>query len=85
MRNNIRKHIKYYTALLLIQIMGFFVMLSLYSNKELQVAAIIISGIGYILWAILHQYYEHSLTAKVVVEYVLFGSFGVVVSLLFFK
>ena len=82
---NFLTHIKYYTALLFIQIIGFFVMLSLYGNKELQAAVIISSGIGYVSWAILHQYYEHSLTTKIVVEYALFGTFGMVVSLIFFK
>lgn len=67
------------------QIIGFFVLLSLSGNKEFQIAIIIVSGIGYAVWAILHQYLEHSLTTKIVVEYVLFGTFGIVVSLLFFK
>lgn len=85
MKKNLLKHLKYYAALLIMQVLGFFVLLSLAGNKEFQIAVIIISGIGYISWAILHQYYEHSLTAKIVVEYLLFGAFGIVVSLLFFK
>lgn len=85
MKKNLLKHLKYYIALLIIQIVGFFVMLSLSGNKEFQIAVIITSGIGYIAWAILHQYFEHSLTGKIVVEYVLFGTFGIIASLLFFK
>lgn len=85
MKENLRKHIKYYAALLFMQVLGFFVMLSLSGNKEFQIAVIIITGIGYAVWAILHQYLEHSLTTKIVVEYVLFGAFGIVASLLFFK
>ena len=85
MKENLRKHIKYYAALLIMQILGFFVMLSLSGNKEFQIAVIISTGIGYAVWAILHQYLEHSLTTKIVVEYVLFGTFGIIASLLFFK
>lgn len=85
MKENLRKHLKYYAALLIMQVLGFFVMLSLSGNKEFQIAVIIITGIGYAVWAILHQYLEHSLTTKIVVEYVLFGTFGIVASLLFFK
>lgn len=85
MKKNLLKHLKYYAALFVMQIIGFFVLLSLSGNKDLQIAAIIISGIGYIAWAILHQYLEHSLTIKIVVEYLLFGTFGTVASLLFFK
>lgn len=53
--------------------------------KNLQIMFIIISSLAYVIWAILHQYYEHSLSKKIVLEYVVFGIFGVVVSLLYFK
>lgn len=85
MKKNLLKHLKYYIALLVMQIVGFFVLLSLSGSREFQIAAIVTSGIGYMTWAILHQYLEHSLTTKIVVEYVLFGTFGIVVSLMFFK
>lgn len=85
MKENILKHLKYYFALISMQILGFFVLLSLSGNKEFQIAVIISSGIGYVIWATLHQYFEHGLTTKIVVEYVLFGTFGIVASLLFFK
>jgi hypothetical protein len=67
------------------QVAGFFVLLSLSGNRDLQIDVIITTSIGYVAWAILHQYLEHSLTPKIVVEYVLFGTFGVIVSLLFFN
>ena len=85
MKKNLLQHLKYYAALLIMQVAGFFLLLSSSGNKEFQIAAIIISGVGYAVWAILHQYLEHSLTTKIVVEYVLFGTFGIVASLLFFK
>lgn len=85
MKENLRKHLKYYAALIIMQVIGFFVMLSLTGNREFQITVIITSGIGYAVWAILHQYLEHSLTTKIVVEYVVFGAFGIVASLLFFK
>lgn len=85
MKKHLLKHLNYYLALLVMQIIGLFVILSLTGNRELQVAVIIISTIGYVVWAILHQYLEHSLTTKIVVEYVLFGLFGIVAALLFFK
>lgn len=85
MKAHIHKHLKYYITLISMQILGLFVLSALSGNKEFQVTVIVISGIGYIIWAILHQYLEHSLTAKIVVEYVLFGIFGIIGSLLFFK
>lgn len=84
-KENLLKHMKYYIALVTMQILGFFTLLSLSGNKEFQITTIILSGIGYITWAIIHQYLEHSLTPKIMVEYILFGTFGIVASLLFFK
>jgi hypothetical protein len=85
MKENFLKHIKYYIALLTMQILGFFVMLSFSGQHDIQVDLIIVSTIGYVTWAILHQHLEHNLTSKIVVEYVLFGVFGIVTSLIFFK
>ena len=85
MKKNLLKHIRYYIALLIMQIIGFFVLLSVSGNHDLQIGIIITSTIGYVTWAILHQYLEHNLTSKIVVEYMLFGVFGIVVSLFFFK
>ena len=85
MKKHFLKHIRYYIALLVMQIIGFLVILSLTGNHDLQITIIIISTIGYVAWAILHQYLEHNLTSKIVIEYMLFGMFGIVVSLFFFK
>lgn len=85
MKKHLLKHFKYYTLLLIMQIVGLFVILSLNGKKELQIAVIISSTIGYVVWAIAHQYLEHSLTIKIVIEYVLFGAFGLISALLFFR
>ena len=85
MKKKFLKHIKYYIALLIMQIIGFFIILVFSGNHDLQIAIIIISTIGYVTWAILHQHLEHNLTAKIVIEYVLFGAFGIIVSLFFFR
>jgi hypothetical protein len=85
MKKHFLRHIRYYIALLVMQIIGFFVILSLTGNHDLQVTMIIISTIGYVAWALLHQRLEHNLTSKIVIEYILFGVFGIVVSLFFFR
>jgi hypothetical protein len=85
MKKKFLKHIKYYVALLIMQIIGFLVILVFRGNHDLQVAIIITSTIGYVVWAIIHNYTEHNLTSKIVLEYVLFGAFGLIISLFFFK
>lgn len=84
-KKHLLKHIHYYVALLVMQVIGFLVMLSLNGNHDLQITMIIVSTIGYVAWAILHQRLEHNLTSKIVVEYMLFGAFGIIVSLFFFR
>jgi hypothetical protein len=85
MKKHLIPHIKYYTILGFIQIIALIVLISLTGNKSLQIAVILTSGFSYIVLAILHHHLHHSLSSKIVLEYVLFGIFGTVVSLLYIK
>lgn len=84
MMKNIKKHLVYYIILVCMQIGGFFMLLSLNGLRDMQILFILVSTAVYVSWAILHQYIEHSLTAKIVLEYVLFGVFGILISILYF-
>jgi len=83
MKPYIRSHIKYYAIHGILQFIGFLVLLSLGNNRTLQIAVICTSSIGYVTWSILHHYQQHSLSTKIVLEYVVFGTFGIVASLLY--
>jgi hypothetical protein len=77
----IKKHFEFYFSFLLIQIIGFSLVMLNAHNKNIQFILIILTSAIYALWSILHQYIHHNLTAKIVVEYVLIGVLGVSVSM----
>lgn len=85
MKKYIRKHLTYYIIFASMQICGFFILLALTGFREMQILFILTSTFAYVAWAILHQYLEHSLTPKIMLEYILFGIFGILVSLIYFK
>lgn len=69
-------HIGYYITLLLILCFGFFMAVLAAPHKQLQMAIVAITTFFYIAWGILHHLVNHDLSTKIVVEYVLIGSFG---------
>ena len=71
-----KNHIGYYIALLVILSSGFSLAFFTSPNKQLQVIVVMITTFFYIAWGILHHLVNHDLTAKIVVEYILIGSFG---------
>lgn len=71
-----KNHIGYYIALLLILGSGFSMVVLAAPNKQLQMAAVVITTFFYIAWGILHHLVNHDFNTKIVVEYILIGSFG---------
>lgn len=69
-------HIGYYITLLLILGLGFFMAVLAAPNKQLQMVTVVITTFFYIAWGILHHLVNHDLSTKIVVEYMLIGSFG---------
>lgn len=79
------KHIGYYASLILIIILGFFLVTAVSYNKNLQMLVVVVTSFFYVLWGIIHHSIHHDLTAKIVIEYVLMGSFGLAVALFYLK
>lgn len=85
MIDRLSKHAFYYISLILILLSGFFLAYINPSNKEIQIGAVVLTTFFYVSWGILHHLINHDLTAKIVIEYILIGSFGLVVLLFLFK
>jgi uncharacterized membrane protein len=85
MKKNIKKHLGYYIAFALVQLLGLTIVLLSAGNKQLQQMAILGTTIFYFIFAITHHYLDHELNSKIVIEYALIGSIGLAVSLVFFK
>ncbi len=75
------KHIFYYATLVLILVLGFLLAYVNSSNKEIQILVVVFTTISYVLWGILHHLFNHDLNTKIVIEYILIGSFGLAIIL----
>lgn len=71
-----KNHAAYYIVLLLILGIGFLMAVLASPNKQLQTVAIVMTTFFYIAWGILHHLINHDLNLKIVIEYILIGSFG---------
>jgi len=77
----IQKHFWYYLSLVFLQLIGLGLLFFTGSNIGIQITAIIVMSVFYMFWASFHHYFHHNLTPKIVVEYVLMGLLGIVVSI----
>jgi hypothetical protein len=72
------KHSPYYLSLVVILALGFLLAYNS-SNKTFQIGVVIVTTFFYVLWGIMHHLINHDLNAKIVIEYILIGSFGLAV------
>jgi len=79
MRQRSNDHIIYYISLSVILGFGLLITIAVSNHTRLQMLSIFLTAFFYIIWGILHHLINHDLTAKIVVEYILIGSFGVTV------
>lgn len=72
------KHSAYYASLIIILTLGF---LLAYNNSDraFQIGVVIVTTFCYVLWGIMHHLINHDLNAKIVIEYILIGAFGLTV------
>ncbi len=74
------KHFEHYLSLLLILSFGALGAI-LIPAKQSQMLIISLTTFLYIGWGIFHHYLNHDLATKIVIEYVLMGSFGMAIML----
>ena len=73
------KHIFYYISLILILALGFLLSYINSSNRQLQILIVACTSLLYVSWGILHHFLTHDLNTKIVIEYILIGSIGLVI------
>lgn len=79
MIETLKKHTGYYASLMLFLVVGLFLALSASNDRSLQKGVLLGMAFVYVLWGIIHHRLYHDLSAKIVVEYVLIGGFGITV------
>jgi hypothetical protein len=76
MNKMIKKHFWYYFSFAVIEILGVWWIFVTSFNKPLQYLALGFVVCFYIFWSILHQAIHHTVTKKIVLEYVFIGAMG---------
>lgn len=73
------KHTGYYLSLIIILILGFLLVHTSYLNRSFQIGVVIATTFFYVLWGITHHLINHDLNFKIVIEYILIGTFGLAI------
>lgn len=84
MIKNIRKHSWHYLVYFIIFFGGIMLLLATRGNYTLQAFFIVMIGLLYFIWAMVHHYVHHELHSRVVLEYILVVILGVVLALFLF-
>ena len=82
MFKNTKNHFGYYVSLVAILVMAAVLLILNIGNKELQMTIFIGTAVFYVIWGILHHFFNHDLSSKIAMEYILFGALGI--SIVFF-
>ncbi|MBU2632647.1 hypothetical protein KKG52_02920 [Patescibacteria group bacterium] len=75
-----KHHLEYYLPLLAILVGGFLTML-LFEEKSIKISLLVLTGVFYAIWGIIHHYLKHNLTLEIIMEYVIVGALGISVIL----
>lgn len=78
MFTRLSKHSAYYVSLIVILVLGFLLAYNS-SNRGFQIGSVIVTTFFYVLWGIMHHLINHDLNAKIVIEYILIGVFGLTI------
>lgn len=82
---NFRRHLWYYIVTICIFTLGLVLIAVNDHDSKLQALLIAMTATCYFTWSLLHHYVHHELHLRVVIEYILIASLGVVLSLYLFS
>lgn len=71
-----QKHLLYYISLITILGLGCYLIYFFNYNKQIQLFLIILVTVFYAVWGILHSILHHSISTKIVLEYVAMAALG---------
>lgn len=76
---------EYYMSLIIILGLSVLFVVLASPNKDLQLTIILLTTFFYVFFGIIHHLINHDLSLKIVLEYLIIGTFGVSVLLFFLK
>jgi hypothetical protein len=71
-----KKHILYYIILSVILLFGLFLLLQKNLSSSMHIFIALLLCLFYVIWGIVHHRFNHSVSARIVLEYVLIGIVG---------
>lgn len=74
-----KKHLWYYLSFFVILGGGIFLVLQSQGDKILQLNFVILLAILYIVWGLLHHLVHHSMSIKIMIEYIVVALLGIAV------
>lgn len=80
-----KEHLFHFLPLVLVLFFGLFLALKVGYDRQLQMAIILAVAMFYVAWGVLHHLIEHTLVARIVLEYVLVAVLGVTMVLFLIK
>lgn len=79
------KHFWYYLTFLCVELSGVFAIYYFAYDEFMRIIIITLMALFYIVWSSIHHHLHHTLTTKIVVEYILIGALGIVVVVFFLQ
>lgn len=74
-----KKHLGYYVSFALILLGSVYVILQNQGDKMLTIEFVCLFAFFYIVWGLLHHLVHHSITLRIVMEYVVVAALGIAV------
>ena len=84
-KNNHISHLLYFMSQAVMLGVGLLLILSSSYDSQIQILAIFLTTFFYVFLGILHHGVHHNLTARIMVEYILFGALGLTCILLILR
>jgi hypothetical protein len=74
-----KRHLGYYLSFFLIIAAGVYAVYASSSDKSLQIKFVVLMAASYIVWGVIHHAVHHSVTLRIVIEYVIVALLGIAV------
>ena len=85
MQEKFIKHFWYYLTFLIVELSGVFAIFYFAYDVFMRIIVISLMALFYVVWSSLHHRIHHTLTTKIMVEYILIGALGIVVVVFFLQ
>lgn len=84
MKESLHNHFWYYVSFLFVEAVSLCIIFTFTYDRFIQVMALLVMIGFYLIWTLVHHHLHHTLTKKIVLEYILIGAVGMIALLFIF-